>query len=99
MAPLRRTETGADFLSPQLPVTLMPREGSRCAKARGSSEDEEEAMDQCREATLSEILSDPIVLIVMAADGVDPHDFESNLRKADSSRRLEGEDRHGSDSA
>lgn len=39
-------------------------------------------MVECREATLSEILSDPIVLMVMAADGVDPREFESNLRAA-----------------
>jgi hypothetical protein len=44
-------------------------------------------MAECREATLAEILSDPIVLMVMAADGVDPREFELNLREADRTRK------------
>jgi hypothetical protein len=40
----------------------------------------EETMGECREITLDEILADPIVLMVMAADGIDPAEFESNLR-------------------
>ncbi len=44
-------------------------------------------MRECQEATLAEILSDPIVMMVMAADGVDPREFESNLRAADRSRK------------
>ncbi|MBX6424614.1 MAG: hypothetical protein IRZ09_01615 [Variibacter sp.] len=39
-------------------------------------------MGEYREATLSEMLSDPIVLMVMAADGIDPREFEFNLRAA-----------------
>jgi hypothetical protein len=54
-------------------------------------------MRECQEATLSEILSDPIVRMVMAADGVDPREFESNLRKLDHSRRSESKDRHRPD--
>ena len=51
-------------------------------------------MRECRNATLSEMLADPIVKMVMAADGVDPLELESNLRAAErdrSSRREEAE--------
>jgi hypothetical protein len=34
-----------------------------------------------REPTLEEILSDPIVMDVMAADGVDPQKLEAALRQ------------------
>ena len=40
-------------------------------------------MGKCRDYTLAEMLSDPIVQMVMQADGVDPQEFESNLRAAE----------------
>jgi hypothetical protein len=46
-------------------------------------------MGECREITLAEILADPIVLMVMAADGINPAEFESNLRAAGRGPRVE----------
>jgi hypothetical protein len=37
-------------------------------------------MGECRDYTLEEMLSDPIVQMLMQADGIDPQEFESNLR-------------------
>jgi hypothetical protein len=39
-------------------------------------------MDACRDVTLSEMLADPLVRMVMDADGVDPQELETNLRAA-----------------
>src|SRR5262249_56581156 len=36
---------------------------------------------RCREATLEEIFSDPIVRALMEADGVDPDELEAMLRQ------------------
>lgn len=34
-----------------------------------------------REPTLKDILSDPIIMVVMKADGVDPQQLEATLRE------------------
>ncbi len=49
-------------------------------------------MNRCHEVTLAEMLSDPIVQMVMKADGVDPHEFESNLRHANEEREARGDE-------
>jgi hypothetical protein len=41
-----------------------------------------------QEPTLEEILSDPIVMALMAADGVDPQEFEAKLRLVASTSTL-----------
>jgi hypothetical protein len=38
------------------------------------------AMAECVEPTIQEMLADPIVRALMAADGVDPEEFETLLR-------------------
>lgn len=43
-------------------------------------EPKEDEMSGCREATLAELMADPVILTVMRADGIDPQDFESSLR-------------------
>ncbi len=46
----------------------------------------------CRELTLSNVLSDPIVRAAMAADGVDPRQFAAML--GDIARKLEAREKH-----
>jgi hypothetical protein len=41
----------------------------------------------CHEPTLEEILSDPTVRAMMAADAVDPHEFEAMLEAVARRRR------------
>ncbi|HET9902686.1 MAG TPA: hypothetical protein VFQ27_03160 [Xanthobacteraceae bacterium] len=57
-------------------------------------------MGECRDATLVEMLSDPIVVLLMAADGVDPDDLVSNLRATGERRAAQarGEDLTARDS-
>lgn len=72
---------GGDFFLPHPPVILLMQALLAPAiKAASEEGREEEPMGECREITLDEILADPIVLLVMAADGIDPAEFESNLR-------------------
>ena len=52
---------------------------------------------RCREATLEEILSDPIVRALMAADGVDHDELEAMLRRV--ALRLRIARRNGEDVA
>jgi len=43
---------------------------------------QERAMNRsCRELTLTEALSDPLVRTVMAADGVDPRELEATMNR------------------
>jgi hypothetical protein len=50
---------------------------------------------RCREATLKEIFSDPIVRALMDADGVNPNELEAMLRRV--TRRLRIARRGGED--
>ena len=44
-------------------------------------------MGECFNVTLSELMADPLVRMVMAADGIDPQEFELNLRNVGEPRR------------
>ena len=48
-------------------------------------------MGECRDVTLSEIMSDPIFAMVMRADRLDPRDFESTLRAVERDRSARDE--------
>jgi hypothetical protein len=56
---------------------------------------EELPMSRCSpELTLKDALSDSIVQAVMAADGVDPREFEANLRDVAKTRTEPARERH-----
>jgi hypothetical protein len=56
-------------------------------EGRGALQRAESAMPECRELSLEEMLLDPIVRAVMAADGVDPDDVRA-LTRAVAKRRM-----------
>jgi hypothetical protein len=56
---------------------------------------EELPMSRCSpELTLKDALSDSIVKAVMAADGIDPREFEANLRDIAKTRAEPAPERH-----